>query len=166
MQLFVGGNQLSRLEPVAPLHQLTLLELSNNAFSDLSPLAELSALVTLFAAGNQLSDVTPLLSLPALQGAVLERNPLDCTSESFLTLRMRLTSLTSDCDAGSPDAGAVDPGAASHRVIVVSPSAEHIRFGVRVEEVGSPPRATVVAASGPDDAPIESLAGYTVRIAR
>lgn len=63
-------------------------------------------------------------------------------------------------------AATVDPSATTHRVIAVSASGERIRFGVRVEDVGAPPRAAVVSASGPDDAPITSLAGYTVRIAR
>ena len=63
--------------------------------------------------------------------------------------------------------GAVDPRATTHRVIAVSASGQRIRFRVRVEELEAPPpRATVVAASDLDDAPIESLGGYSVRIAR
>lgn len=96
-QLYLGLNQLSDLSAIAPLRQLTLLQLSDNAFTDLAPLGELSALVSLLADGNQLTDVTPLVGLPALQGVALERNPLDCASESLAALRMRLVSLTSDC---------------------------------------------------------------------
>lgn len=96
-QLYLGTNQLGQLTAITPLRQLTLLQLSNNAFTDLTPLAELSQLVSLLADGNQISDVTPLVGLPALQGVALERNPLDCASESLAALRMRLVSLTSDC---------------------------------------------------------------------
>jgi hypothetical protein len=63
--------------------------------------------------------------------------------------------------------GPVDPRAASHRVIVVSPSGERTSFRVRVEDVAAPPpTATVALAADASNAPVEALDGYAVRIAR
>ena len=59
-----------------------------------------------------------------------------------------------------------DPLTSSHRVIVVSPSGA-LRFRVLVEDVGGlAPRAVVVSAVDVANLPIESLAGFSLRISR
>ena len=65
-ELYLGGNQISDLTPLAALTSLTSLELGGNQISDLTPLAALTSLTSLELGGNQISDLTPLAALTSL----------------------------------------------------------------------------------------------------
>jgi hypothetical protein len=58
-------------------------------------------------------------------------------------------------------------GAATRRVVVISPTGTAVRFNVNVEDVSAPfPIATVVSAADASNQPIVATTGIGVRLAR
>jgi uncharacterized repeat protein (TIGR02543 family) len=95
-QLDISGNQISNIAPLANLTNLTLLDLGNsymggNQVSDISPLSKLTNLTYLGLVKNQVGDISPLSNLTNLTQLLLERNQVgDIRPLSNLT---NLTSL-------------------------------------------------------------------------
>jgi internalin A len=91
--LYLTGNQISDVKPLASLTNLTSLGLDGNQISDVKPLASLTNLEYLFLDENQISDVKPLASLTNLQNLFLGGNQISdvmplasLTNLEFLTL--------------------------------------------------------------------------------
>jgi Leucine-rich repeat (LRR) protein len=59
--LYLCGNKISDLSPLASLTNLTALHLWGNQISDLSPLSDLTNLRELYLPGNNISDLSPLV---------------------------------------------------------------------------------------------------------
>ena len=78
--LILWNNQISDVSPLAGLTQLTWLELQSNQISDLSPLSGLTQLKSLFLPGNQISDVSPLSGLAQLSDLGLSENQISDVS--------------------------------------------------------------------------------------
>ena len=66
--LYLFGNEISDISPLAQLSELRYLYLSENEISDISPLAQLSELRDLGLGTNQVSDFSPLAELKQLWG--------------------------------------------------------------------------------------------------
>ena len=79
-RLFLSGNRLSDVSPIANLTNLTTLSLSSNSLSDIHPLANLTNLkhlfLRLFLSKNRLSDVSPIAGLTNLTTLSLSSNSL------------------------------------------------------------------------------------------
>jgi internalin A len=75
-ELNLYGNQLTDLEPLRELKNLTELYLGNNQLTDLAPLRELKNLTTLWLSSNQLTDLEPLRELKNLTELWLSSNRL------------------------------------------------------------------------------------------
>jgi internalin A len=85
-RIFLSGNTISDLTPLASLPQLTFLELYDNSISNLSPLAGLTQLTTLILGLNSISDLTPLAELTQLTELRLDENLIsDITPLAGLT---------------------------------------------------------------------------------
>ncbi len=90
-ELFLGGNQLSDISPLAGLPQLKGLDISDNQLSDISPLAGLTELKGLNLSNNQLSDISLLAGLTQLTNLHLGGNQLsDISPLAGLTQLKRL----------------------------------------------------------------------------
>ena len=74
--LFVDGSQISGISPISGLTQLETLTLVDNQISDISPLAGLSQLTILSLSTNQISDLNPLADLTELIGLYLTSNEI------------------------------------------------------------------------------------------
>ena len=61
--LYLGGNAIENLEPLAGLIKLVYLDLYHNRIQDITPLANLINLEVLFIHGNLITDITPLQGL-------------------------------------------------------------------------------------------------------
>ncbi len=61
--LYLSGNDISDLTPLAGLTEMRLLDLYFNDISDLSPLAGLTRMETLYLPNNDISDLSPLAGL-------------------------------------------------------------------------------------------------------
>ena len=77
--LFLLGNQISDVTPLAELTELPYLNLNFNQISDITPLAELTCLQGLELGHNQISDITPLTGLTNLQHLYLRDNQISDT---------------------------------------------------------------------------------------
>lgn len=70
INLDLGDNLISNIEPLSQLTSLTWLNLNNNKnISDISPISTLTNLTNLYIGGNKISDITriaPLLNLTSL----------------------------------------------------------------------------------------------------
>ena len=71
MELFLNGNAISDLSPLAGLTNLTLLKLDRNLISDISAVANLINLIGLHLWQNSISDLSPLAGLTKLTGLYL-----------------------------------------------------------------------------------------------
>ena len=97
-KLDLSGNQISDLSPLARLTNLTELNLSSNhQISDLSPLARLTNLTVLNLRGNRITDLSPLAPLTNLTGINLSDNEI-----SDLSPLARLTNLRELVLEGNP----------------------------------------------------------------
>ena len=67
-QLYLGGNQITDVTPLASLTELTYLSLNNNQITDVTPLASLTGLTRLYLDSNQITDRSPLDSLDNQRG--------------------------------------------------------------------------------------------------
>ena len=65
--LYLEGNHISDIPPLAGLTALNDLNLGNNSISDISPLADLASLERLELFENQISDILSLAGLTALR---------------------------------------------------------------------------------------------------
>jgi len=74
MLLYLGGNQISDLNPLANLVSLTSLIISENRISDLQPLVNLVWLTNLYLAGNCITDFTPVDHVPNVYGKDQQRS--------------------------------------------------------------------------------------------
>ncbi|MEZ3438082.1 MAG: leucine-rich repeat domain-containing protein [Oscillospiraceae bacterium] len=84
--LFLFGNQISDVTPLAELTCLQGLELGNNQISDITPLTRLTNLQHLYLRDNQISDTMPLARLMNLWDLDLGGNQIsDITSLTGLT---------------------------------------------------------------------------------
>ena len=84
--LNLGNNSISDISPLADLASLERLELFENQISDISPLAGLTALKELFLGDNQISDISPLAGLTAIHILHLYKNRMsDISSLARLT---------------------------------------------------------------------------------
>ena len=85
-KLYLYGNQIRDLTPLADLTQLTLLSLYDNEITDLTPLAGLTNLTELQLYGNQIKDLTSLAELKNLEKLFLSKNQIfDVTPLKGLT---------------------------------------------------------------------------------
>ena len=78
--LLLTRNQISDVSPLSDLTQLTVLLLSNNQISDVSPLSGLTQLTELDLRSNQISDVSPLSGLTQLTVLLLSNNQISDVS--------------------------------------------------------------------------------------
>ena len=84
--LYLSGNQISCIAPLAALKDLARLDLDNNQINDVTPLASLVALKSLYLSHNKISNVTPLASLSKLTKLDLAHNQIsDVTPLASLT---------------------------------------------------------------------------------
>ena len=74
--LYLFGNEISDISPLAQLKSLGHLYLSENEISDISPLAQLSELRDLSLADNQISDFSPLAELKQLWGLNIRKSQI------------------------------------------------------------------------------------------
>jgi len=74
--LFLQGQELLDLRPLASLPNLQKLSVRNNRVKDLTPLAELKQLQYLSISWNQVEDLSALGSLPTLRYLQMSNNPL------------------------------------------------------------------------------------------
>ena len=79
--LYLAGNAVSDLTPLADIKTLESLSLDDNQISDITALAGLPALAWLYLADNDISDLGPLASLPLTQlhaagNAITDPSPL------------------------------------------------------------------------------------------
>ena len=75
-RLYLGGNQIEDITPLASLTALTVLWLKDNQIADISPLSGLSNLDNLWLENNQIVDITPLASLTAVTFLWLDDNQI------------------------------------------------------------------------------------------
>jgi len=61
--LYLDGNQISDLTPLAGLKSLQMLSVKNNRVTDLTPLTSLPAWRALYLDQNQVSDLAPLVTM-------------------------------------------------------------------------------------------------------
>ena len=61
--LYLDGNQVSDLKPLAGLKSLQTLSIKQNRVTDLTPLTSLTAWRALYLDHNQLSDLAPLVTM-------------------------------------------------------------------------------------------------------
>ena len=78
-ELYLDGNGVADLSPLANLTQIEILDLNFNAIADLAPLIGLRRLRVFSARGNEIEDLAPLASLTSL-------NHLDLTDNSISDL--------------------------------------------------------------------------------
>jgi len=76
-ELWLTGNYISDLSPLAGLTNLTELTIGWNYISDITPLAGLTNLTWLNLGGNEISDITPLAGLGNLTHLFLHSNNID-----------------------------------------------------------------------------------------
>ena len=74
--LYLFGNEISDISPLAQLKSLGHLYLSENEISDISPLAQLSELRDLGLGTNQISDFSPLAELKQLWGLDIRKSQI------------------------------------------------------------------------------------------
>ena len=74
--LFLVGNQISDLSPLAGLAKLERLLLGSNQISNLTPLSSLTNLAELGLWDNQISNISPLANLTSLTGLWLGGNQI------------------------------------------------------------------------------------------
>ena len=65
--MFLGGNNISDIAPLAKLTALSHLNLHHNEIADVAPLGDLTSLHTLVLVGNRIADVAPLAKLTTLR---------------------------------------------------------------------------------------------------
>ncbi|MEX0377595.1 S-layer homology domain-containing protein, partial [Bacillus sp. S4] len=71
--LYLAGNQIEDITPLAKMEQLDYLNVANNKIMNVAPLSKLKNVTYLSLAGNQIEDIKPLYTLP-LKDLVLTRN--------------------------------------------------------------------------------------------
>ena len=76
-RLWLAGNRVNDLAPLASLPALTALDLSRNGLAQISDLAGLTGLRTLLLSGNALRDLSPLRNLTGLRELALAENGLE-----------------------------------------------------------------------------------------
>jgi Leucine-rich repeat (LRR) protein len=76
MSLYLGGNRISDLAPLAKLTRLSSLSLPRNQIRDLGPLASVHKLMTIDLSDNEISDLTPLTKQTEVTLLMLERNKI------------------------------------------------------------------------------------------
>lgn len=76
IELWLCSNQISDISTLEPLTKLKTLGLSDNKIEDVSPLAHLTDLSFLNLAGNRVEDMTPLVNLSNLSTLSLSNNKL------------------------------------------------------------------------------------------
>ena len=79
-RLGLGRNQITDVTSLAGLTQLTELSLNDNQIRDITPLAGLTQLRTLRIENNQIRDITPLAGLTQLRTLHIENNQIRDTS--------------------------------------------------------------------------------------
>src|SRR4030042_5381054 len=76
--LYLNGNKISDISPLAGLTKLEVLDLSfNRMISDISPLAGLTNIRYLTLSNNKISDISPLAGLFNLKEVKLSRNSIN-----------------------------------------------------------------------------------------
>ena len=66
-EMFLGGNNISDVAPLAKLTALSNLNLHRNEIADVAPLGELTSLRELVLVNNRIADVSPLAKLTTLR---------------------------------------------------------------------------------------------------
>ncbi|MGK7927775.1 MAG: leucine-rich repeat domain-containing protein [Spirulina sp.] len=74
--LYLGGNEIVDVAPLASLTNLTRLDLGGNKIVEVAPLASLTNLTVLYLGGNEIVEVAPLASLTNLTVLDLSRNEI------------------------------------------------------------------------------------------
>jgi internalin A len=74
--LYLSGNQIEDLTPLANLRQLWSLYLANNQIQDITPLGQLKTLDSLDLRGNRISDLAPLRGLTEWKYLSLDNNKI------------------------------------------------------------------------------------------
>ncbi len=76
-QLDLSHKNLTNIDLLRHMKQVTFLTLDNNTITDISPLAQLPSLVVVGLANNQITDISPLhASKNSLIGLSLDNNPI------------------------------------------------------------------------------------------
>src|SRR4028119_1737846 len=75
-ELFLSGNVIGDITPLASLTNLTVLDLGFNALGDIKPLASLTNLTRLNLFANVIGDIKPLASLTKLTELTLNNNKI------------------------------------------------------------------------------------------
>ena len=75
-ELYLYGNQIRDLTPLADLTQLTMLSLYDNDIIDVTPLAGLTNLTELQIYSNQIKDISSLAKLKNLEKLFLSKNKI------------------------------------------------------------------------------------------
>ena len=76
-QLFVSGNQIDDITPLANVTTLTILALDDNRITDITALSALTNLTSLFLGGNRIADLSAVTGLTKLGELHLSYNYLD-----------------------------------------------------------------------------------------
>ena len=104
--LFLGGNPISDVSPLAGLTQMEVLILSDNTVSDISPLAGLPQLSRLVLINTPVSDISALSRLTRLKTLAIENVPIsDISPLAGLTQLTRLDLVNTQASDISPLAG-------------------------------------------------------------
>ncbi len=93
VELYLRGNQIRDISPLANLVNLSKLYLRENKLSDISPLANLVNLSELNLRGNQLSDISPLANLVNLSELDLRGNQISNISPLANLVNLTLLNL-------------------------------------------------------------------------
>jgi internalin A len=74
--IYLAGNRVSDLSPLASFTRLSMLDLARNKVKDLAPLAGIKRFMDLDLQDNQISDISPLRSQEDLKYLFLQKNKI------------------------------------------------------------------------------------------
>ena len=86
-ELFLAGNDIASLNPLADSTYLRILDVADNEVSDISMLKEFPYLRDLVLSNNKITDLQPLVDNPGMsKGDTLDvtGNPLDLSPDSVV----------------------------------------------------------------------------------
>ena len=74
--LYMGGNAIKDIGPLAPLVKLWTLSVPRNQIKDIKPLEKVNKLSTIDLSDNQVEDISPLTKQTELKLLIIERNQI------------------------------------------------------------------------------------------
>ena len=105
-RLYLQGNSLTDVSPLAGLTRLYELYLQGNSLTDVSPLAGLTSLTEVYLQGNTITDVSPLAGLTSLTEVYLQGNTITDAASGLDTPRQAIS--PEQQDHGCVVAGGLD----------------------------------------------------------